>query len=371
LGGWSGRAGRVSRPAQGFATVARTLLGWSAGPVVLAAAILVLLPVVGFGLLRLTGSDDVRSFQPVPQSLEAEEKAVAAAAGYRVDARFLLVRASGLDALRAGEAAAIEGTLQPLPAPAWLDPAQAQQVADHQLIAERLLAPELAPIARALELDPATLYGQAPPDGALPSPFDQMRGTADGMDYSIIPLRAEDAQRLDQAADGRALLVDPAAVYTSLLERFRHRAIEALVMALVACGLGVLVIDRRLASLRLLVPAGLSIALVPAIAGLFGHTFSLFSVMGLFVALGLSIDFTAFQTIDRAPENGSTGDGWREAGILAAAITTVVPMTLLSFSDTLPVRHFGSSVALGTALALILSPLARRQRPSREALGER
>jgi predicted exporter len=194
-----------------------------------------------------------------------------------------------------------------------------------------------------------------------------MRGTADGMDYSIIPLRSEDAQRLDQAADGTALLVDPAAVYTSLLERFRHRAIEALVMALVACGLGVLVIDRRLASLRLLVPASLSIALVPAISGLAGETFSLFSVMGLFVALGLSVDFAAFQAIDR----GQARHAWREAGILAAALTTIVPMVLLSFSDTLPVRHFGSSVALGTGLGLLLSPLARRARPTGEALGER
>ncbi len=96
--------------------------------------------------------------------------------------------------------------------------------------------------------------------------------------------------------------------------------------------------------------------LVPAIAGLAGQTFSLFSVMGLFVALGLGIDFAAFQAIDR----GQDGVGrWRESGILAAAITTIVPMTLLSFSETLPVRHFGSAVALGTALGLMLSPLAR------------
>jgi predicted exporter len=160
-------------------------------------------------------------------------------------------------------------------------------------------------------------------------------------------------------------------VYSGLLERFRHRAAESLVLALVACGFGMLMICRRLAILRLLIPGGLAIALVPAIAGLAGQTFSLFSVMGLFVALGLSIDFAAFQAIDRDPENGSTREGWREAGILAAAITTVVPMTLLSFSDTLPVRHFGTSVALGTALGLILSPLARWQRSSSEALGKR
>jgi predicted exporter len=372
LGRWCPWAGRISRPARGFAAVARRLLGWSASPALLGSAAVVLLPIVGFGLLRLAGSDDVRGFQPVPAGLEAEEKAVAAAAGHRIDARFLLVRAAGVDALRAGEAHAIEGTLRPLPAPAWLDPAPGQQAADRQLIAQRLLVPELAPIAGMLELDPATVYEQSPPGGALPSPFAEMRGTVERMNFSIIPLTAEDAQRLDRAAvGGGAELVDPAAVYSALLERFRHRAVESLMLALVACGLGVLVIYRRLASLRLLVPAGLSIALVPAIAGLAGQTFSLFSVMGLFVALGLSIDFAAFQAIDREPGNGSTREGWREASILAAAITTVVPMTLLSFSDTLPVRHFGTSVALGTALGLILSPLARWPRPSGEGLGKR
>ncbi len=215
-----------------------------------------------------------------------------------------------------------------------------------------------------LELDPKTVYQHSPPDGALPSPFAEMRGTVEGMNFSIIPLSVEDARRLDQApAGGVAELVDPAAVYSSLLERFRQRATWSLALALVACGLGVLAIYRRAASLRLLLPAGLAIALVPAIAGLAGQTFSLFSVMGLFVALGVSIDFAAFQAIDRAEDEGSMRDGWRETSILAAAITTIVPMTLLSWSDTLPVRHFGSSVALGTALGLILSPLARRQRP--------
>jgi predicted exporter len=161
-------------------------------------------------------------------------------------------------------------------------------------------------------------------------------------------------------------LVDPTAVYTALLERFRHRALEALALALAACALGVLAVSRRLARLSLLLPAGLAIVLVPAIECLIGQTFSLFSVMGLFVALGLSIDFAAFQAIDRGQENGG-----RESGILAAALTTIVPMTLLSFSETLPVRHFGSSVALGTALGLMLSPLARWRWSSRNALEAR
>ncbi len=93
LGRWCRWPQRISRPARGLAAVAKGLLGWSAGPVLLATAALVLLPVLGFGLQRLAGSDDVRSFQPVPAALQAEETAVAAAAGYRIDPRFLLVRA--------------------------------------------------------------------------------------------------------------------------------------------------------------------------------------------------------------------------------------------------------------------------------------
>jgi predicted exporter len=367
LGNWYRPPQRTLRPARALAAVAHGLLGWQARPVAVLVAALVALPLAGFGLLRLVGSDDVRSFQPVPPDLAAEEEAVAAAAGYRIDPRFLLVRAGGLDALRAAEAVATRDVSQPLPAPAWLDPAPARRAADRALIERQLLEPELAPIAALLELDPATLYPSAPTDSALPAPLADMRGKVGTVDFSIVPLLAEDAQRLDLAPPEGAALVDPTAVYTGLLERFRHRALEALALALVACGVGVLVVSRRLARLMLLIPAALAMVLVPAIAGLVGQTFSLFSVMGLFVALGLGIDFAAFQAIDR----GQNGVEWRESGILAAAITTIVPMTLLGFSETLPVRHFGSTVALGTALGLMLSPLARWQWHGRKGMEAR
>jgi predicted exporter len=90
LGRWCSPVERIWRPALGFAAVARRLLGWSVGPIVLGSATLVPLPIVGLGLLGLVGSDDVRSFQPVPAWLEAEEEAVAAAAGRRIDARMVL-----------------------------------------------------------------------------------------------------------------------------------------------------------------------------------------------------------------------------------------------------------------------------------------
>jgi len=366
LGSWYRRPAQTPRAASVLARTAGVLLGWSVRPMTLTIAVVVAAPLAGFGLLRLAGSDDVRSFQPVPADLAAEEQRVAAALGYRIDPRFLLVRADGLDALRAVEMRAIEGITQPLPAPAWLDPSPERRAADSALIEEQLLEQELAPIAALLELDPGALYPPSATPQALPAPFAGMRGHVAGTDFSIVPLLAEDADRLSQTADGGAELVDPAAVYTALLERFRYRALEALALALGVCGLGVLAITRRLAAFCLLLPAGLSMLLVPALNGLAGQTFSLFSVMGLFVAFGLSIDYAAFQAIDRG--QGAT-ERWRESGILAAAITTIVPMTVLSFSDTLPVRHFGSSVALGTALGLMLSPLARswRRRGALEA----
>lgn len=370
LGYWLRWPARSARSAPGLTAIARKLLGWSPRTAVLVPMILVLSPLVWFGLQQVTVLDNVRSFQPSSAGLMAEEEAVAAAFGYRIDPRFLLVRASSLEALQSLETEAVERIERPLPAPAWLDPPGAQQAADHRLIERRLLKPELDPLARMLGLDPGAVYSEPPAHGSLPSPFAEMRGRVDGMHFSIVPLGLEDARRLDQAPLMRqAELVDPADVYSGLLERLRGHASWSLVIALLACGLGLLATYRRVAGLGLLVPAALSVALVPAIAGLSGQTFSLFSVMGLFVALGVSIDFAAFQAIDRG--KGATEEGWRETGILAAAMTTIVPMSILGWSDTLPIRHFGSSVALGTALGLMLSPLARAKRFADETSEER
>ena len=232
LGSWYRRPEQIASPARALASMARSMLGWTVRPMILAIAALVAVSFAGFGIQRLVGSDDVRSFQPVPAELAAEEEVVAAAAGYRIDPRFALVRAQGLEALRAAEEVAIAGSLQPLAAPAWLDPSNEQRAADRALIQQHLLEPELAPIAALLDLDPTTLYQPSPSDEVLPAPFGAMRGRVGRTDFSILPLLAEDAQRLEGTPVEGVELVDPAAVYTALLERFRHRALEALALAL-------------------------------------------------------------------------------------------------------------------------------------------
>lgn len=352
---------RLGAPAAWFQRLASGLLGWSADRRLAWPAAVLLALVLVPGWRALVTTDDVRGFQARSATLVADEQAIAAASGSATESRFLLLRAADAAGLAAVEAAVVGRLDHPLPAPAWLDPPARLQAADHALLEERLFAPELASVAASLGLDPDDLYPDAV-DGsaiALPAPFDRLRGRAAGVSFSIVPLAPDDLAMLERTAlpEG-AELVDPASVYSTLLARLRWSATLGLGLALLAAATGLFVIRRDWSGPKLLLPTGLALLLVPAIAGLVGQTVSLFSVMGLLMALGLGIDYAAFQAIDRSPSVPSR-DAWREAGILAAAVTTITPMTVLAFSTTLPVGHFGLAVALGAALSLILSPLAR------------
>lgn len=365
---------RLHSPAAWFQRLSRGLLAWSADRRHLWPATLLVALVLLLGWPALVTTDDVRGFQARSATLVADEQAIAAQVNLATQSRFLLLRATDPAALAAVEAAVIGLLDHPLPAPAWLDPPAERRAANHALLEDRLFAPELASVAASLGLDPDGLYTTTidTSAAALPAPLDRLRGRAAGEVYSILPLAPDDLAILERTAlPAGAELVDPAAVYGELLAQLRRAATMGLGLAFLAAALGLLVIRRHWSGLRLLLPTGLAILLVPAIAGLAGQTVSLFSVMGLLMALGLGIDYAAFQAIDRSPTAGSpaagsptagSGDAWREAGILAAAVTTITPMTVLALSTTLPVGHFGLAVALGAALSLVLSPLARSGR---------
>lgn len=319
------------------------------------------------GFARLTFLDDVQAFQRPSAQLKIEEDRIRDLTGFRPSTTFLL--SSGIDYEAAKQAeervlatsAAQDGATL---AVSRFDPSAETRNRNRTLLRTALLTPYLAGYSARLGLEPGDPYGRADPEDTtarLPAPLSGLHGVVEGTHYLIAPLDAEDALRLlrENSASGSDLgpgaeVIDPAEQYSQVMREYRRLATLALVAATAACGLVLLAAYRSVRALRILLPPVLAVTGATALLGLAGIPFSFFSAAALLIVLGTGIDFAVFQW-----ENSHRPDRWILAAVVLAASTTILSMGLLGISTTYPVRAFGLTVAMGVALSMILSSLAR------------
>lgn len=302
--------------------------------------------------------DDIGKFQAPSEALRAEADAVAEATGFTTPVKFMLVRGETADIVAESEEALIRAlrtaSVRPVTAATWFDPSAASRNANSKLIVEQLIEPRLASLTSALGLETSGMYDGASGEAPLPDMVTALRGSSGDLAWSIVPVMSEPALPPDR----RWRFVDPAAEYSAVLGAFRTQASWGLLGSTLVAGLIVLAAYRRLAALRILIPAAMALALTPALLMLAGVPYSFFSAMALFLVLGVGIDFAVFQW-----EHPGEAGRWTRVGVLMAAITTIISTSLLGISEVYPVHAFGLTVALGIILNLILSPLAQ-PRPS-------
>ncbi len=336
-----------------------------------ALGVMAMLAVGVAGFARLTFLDDVKAFQNPPADLKSEEERIGILTGFRPSAVFLLSSGADYDAAKQAE----EGALQVLAgkdgeerggtfAISRFDPSRQTRARNRALLREELFEPQLAGHAAALGLQAADPYGQAvarndAPD--VPAPLRGLHGVANGVHYLIAPLGAENAGRLlrEMSASGKDLapgidLIDPAAWYSRAMREYRRLATMALGVAMGVCGLVIFAAYRDFNAMRILLPPVLAVVGATALLGLAGVPFSFFSAAALLIVLGTGIDFAVFQWEARG---GS--DRWVLGAVVLAASTSILSMGLLGISTTFPVRAFGITVAMGVALSMMLSSLAR------------
>jgi predicted LPLAT superfamily acyltransferase len=343
---------------------------------------LVLFTILGLatlaGLPRLHADDDVRHMQSLSGALLEQQRKILGLIGDTAGGQFFLIQADDdetvlqkeealIDALRPKMA---EGDLRNFQALARYVPSAARQ-RENRLLIEKNLAPLREGHLRQLHLDPLPPQ----PDGEAEPPVltaDQLLSTGgpfgflsmlrlaetDGVTHVVTLEGVTNLESVAQAATGLqgVRFVDPAANFTSLLGKYRNRAIW--LIALSAALMAPLLIWRHgvAGGLRLLPPPLLAVALTPPLRALGGGAFTFFDAMALVLVLSVGVDYAVF-----CAETSGERRPVTMLAIAMAACTALMSFGLLALSNVAAVHAFGSTMSLGILLAFLLAPMARKQ----------
>lgn len=348
------------------------------------AALILPLPAVLFTLLIEDANDDIRQFQPRSVVLESQEAKIQAVLDAPAANQFYLVRgdsAQGLiEALERTEVAldaqrqagvirdyvSLTGWLPSIARQqdnyrlyrALYDSSAARAFVDAGVLSE-------AEFARARQ----TLAGD---DGAYARPASWQEsavgesyahlwlGEIDGRFYAIVPLRGiVELARLDDIGED-AIFVDQIATINDLLGSYRY---TASLLLLVATALIFLLLAMRLGLRRSAIVVSsplIAVSTTIVLLGLMGQSMNLFSVLAMFLVIGIGMDYGIFFA-----ERGRPSP-YTQLAILLSALTTGFSFGMLAMSSTLAIHSFGIAMLIGIVTVLLLSPVIARMLTARE-----
>lgn len=133
----------------------------------------------------------------------------------------------------------------------------------------------------------------------------------------------------------------------------RQQASYFLIIAYGAIALILLLRYRRFARLKMLAVPILSSLLTLAALTACDVAINIFHVFGLFLILGLGMDYSIF-IADAEPSNIAS-----PVAIFLSAITSALSFGLLTFSSIPMIQAFGATILLGSLFNLALAPLAK------------
>lgn len=330
----------------------------------LGSAVLVLgvcvLAVVRFGVL-----DDVRQFQPRSLELQREEAQVRAALGFGASPTFLLSYGATSEQARQREEAAMArwpaAAAHDALAATRFDPSSARRAQNESVLRRDLYDAHLAARVAELGLTDVDPFAAPPTPPDRPAIVAALEGAAGGIHYLVAPLGNTAAAQAQASGEG-SMIVDPAARYTRAFASFRVLAAWAVAGAFAAVAVIVLLLYRTWRSLVVLLAPALGVLLGVAVPLAMGVPVSFFSIAALFVVIGAGIDHSVFLF-----EAQETDGQSKELVVFLAALTTILSMGLLGFSNTYPVRSFGLVVSAGVTAAYLFSfyPIRFRGREAR------
>ncbi len=137
----------------------------------------------------------------------------------------------------------------------------------------------------------------------------------------------------------------------------RQQASYFLILAYGAIALILLLRYRHIARLKMLAVPILSSLLTLAALSVCGVAINIFHVFGLFLILGLGMDYSIFIADAKANNIASP------VAIFLSAITSALSFGLLTFSSIPMIQAFGATILLGSLFNLALAPLAKTNTP--------
>ncbi|MGF1734844.1 MMPL family transporter [Photobacterium satsumensis] len=367
----------VQMPFQG--AMAFWLRGWNSR-VVRTLLPLAMMLFAGVGLYQVKYDDDVRQLQALPADLKQQENTIKHITGLGNSQQMLLVKAADEEALLQ-QLESVGGQLDQLVEEGDLDgytsihqhiPSIERQEQNNQLVKVlyqqqgKVLASQLN-LGSDLTLEEG--FTAISIDSFLQSPLsDQLRflwlGDIYGQETAVILLKGiTNFARVARLADANSAVtyLDKTQEVSTIFAEYRQRISLLLCFALGAIGMLLGWRYGAAKGIRVMLPPVIACFVGIAITGYLGSFLNIFNLLGLFLILGIGIDYTLFFA------EQSTSHSTLLA-ITLSAITTILSFGLLSLSDTQAIHSFGITVLTGILTAWLLAPLSL-ERVKREPVG--
>jgi predicted exporter len=341
-----------------------------------ALPVLAVVVLIGIGAWRVDVQDDVRLLQSRAPALFAEETALRGIIGQAYSNQLLVLHADNAEALLqkgervTGRLAALRGqAIDGYRAVSDFVPSAARQAENREWVRRRLIGPYLDELADAAGLS-GTAVTQvrqnwsrqvAPlrPADWLANPVSQPYRylwveDAGGDASSLIVLEGvtdDAALTALAAAEPGVEYLNKTAEVSGVFQDYRHRATLMIVIGYAVITLLLMIRYGWRTALLLVLPPALAAAAGVAVSGWLGMPWNLFSVLALFLVLGIGIDYTLFLAEARSHRAQTMLAVW------LSALTTILAFGLLAWSRTPAVHTFGVTVFAGIAMALWCAPI--------------
>ncbi|HEX9446499.1 MAG TPA: hypothetical protein VF920_00895, partial [Dongiaceae bacterium] len=321
----------------------------------------------------LRADDDVRHLQSLPGDLVQQQEDIQRLIVSTTDNVFLLIHTdSDEQALQVEEALApvlaqqiADKNLLGYQAAAAYVPSTRRQAENRHLVAEKLEQPFLAAQVQQLGLPMATgesdrneplTVDKAVGDQANKAPLPFLKELILSPGIHIVTLDGlRDADLLRRAIAGfeGVRLLDPAADYTALLGKYRHRAVWLIALSIVLMMLVLIWRYGWRGALRVKAPSVTAIIAATACIGLLGQGFTFFHVMALILVQSIGVDYAVFCAECARDKRPIT-----MLGVWLSALSTILSFGVLAFSQVAAVHAFGLTMLVGIIFAFLLAPLA-------------
>lgn len=326
---------------------------------------------IGFGLSRLQVQDDVKALQQSPARLVQEENKVRELLGTGVETRYFLVSGESAQQVlereeqlsQALDSLVAQGAIASYQAVSRALPSHSRQRQDRDLLAREVYARGalLDQIGAQLGFEPALLdrrraafEADTVPLSAeewLASPASEgashlWLGQVGSRHASVVTLGGiRDVTALVSVSVPGVRLIDRVAETSDILGRYR-RIISWLLAAIYCVAALVLMLRFGWRDVpRMLLPSMLATAATLGLFGWLGLPFNLFTLLGLWLVLGLGIDYGIFLRHGR--EHRPTAI----LSVTLSACTTLIAFGLLAFSATPFIRSIGSTLLVAITLS--------------------
>jgi len=348
---------------------------WTRLELIVLAALAV---VIGVGLARVRIQDDVKALQQSPAQLVTEEQRVREVLGSGVESRFFLVSGDSAQAVleteerltHALDALVRAGDIASYKAVGTGVPSLELQRRNHELLATQVYAPGalLDRVMTELGFDPAAIERRRvefqaadaplPVDEWLASPASQgarhlWLGEVGSRFATVVTLGGiANVESLKQLQLPGVLLIDRIAQTTDTLSRYRYAMTLLLAAVYAVAALILLLRFGWRDALRMLLPSVAATLTTVGIFGWLGVPFNLFTLLALWLVLGLGIDYGIFLR---------HGRDHRVTAILSvtlSACTTLIAFGLLALSATPFIRSIGLTLLFAITLSWLFALLA-------------